>query len=372
MNKRRWLLTLAACLLVFAALAGYKYMQIRAAIAFGESYPEPSATVEALTASSYTSETSVTTIGELIAPQSIELRNELEGRISYVGFRSGAEVSSGAILLQLDTREEQARLKAAEARANLARLDLERAKKLLANNTVSQERVDQAAAEFDVARANIRELEAIIDKKTIRAPFNARTGLHQLEVGEFLESNSHITTLVGLNDFSWVDFSLPVTYRSVGPGTPVRVTLPGETAASIDGQVIAIDATVSASTRSRRFRARLEQAGLPPNSLANVEVIIGTSDKVQIPVTAVQHDVLGTYVYRLEPDEHTNAYRARRQAIVLGREDRQTVVVESGLSAGQLIATQGSFKLRSGLLTYVSERKIGERKPPSQPRLGGG
>ena len=179
MNTRRWLIALIACALVFAALAGYKVMQIKAAIAFGNSFPEPSETVEAVTVDSSRVQSYNQTIGVIVAPQSIVLRNEVAGRVSVVNFESGALVEKGRILLQFDISEEAARLKAAQAQADLARLDLQRIKKLKNSKTVSEERYDQARAQYNIASAEVNSLQAIIDKKTLRAPFAARAGLHE-------------------------------------------------------------------------------------------------------------------------------------------------------------------------------------------------
>src|SRR5690554_2884798 len=84
MTSRRWLITLVACLAIFAVLGGFKFLQIRAAIEFGKSFPEASESVEAVVVDSLLSSSYVTTIGEIVSPQSVELRNELEGRITAV------------------------------------------------------------------------------------------------------------------------------------------------------------------------------------------------------------------------------------------------------------------------------------------------
>ena len=116
-KSRRWLITSVACLAILAGLAGYKYWQIRAAIAFGESFPEPSESVEAQTVTLTPAVTYVTTIGEIVAPRSVELRNELEGRVSEVDMVSGSRVQAGDVLLRLDASEEQARLDGADIAA---------------------------------------------------------------------------------------------------------------------------------------------------------------------------------------------------------------------------------------------------------------
>jgi membrane fusion protein, multidrug efflux system len=365
MNSRRWLITLTLCVLVFAALAVFKVMQIRAAIAFGESFPEPSQTVEAALVERTTVQSRVTTIATVVAPQTVDLRNELEGRIAKINFISGSKVQAGEILLQLDITEESARLKAAQARARLSELDLKRVRKLRKNKTVSEERLDQAEAQFNIARADMAELKATIDKKTLRAPFDAHTGLHQLEVGEFLSANTIITRLVGINDHIWVDFSLPLNQSQLALGTSVKVLPNSDHQNAAEGIVIAQDSIVSADSRNLMYRARVPNVDkLPHNTIVNVEVPMANElDALTVPASAIRYDALGSFVYILNEDTANNGYRAQRQSVVLAPsanalsgETHLTSTITKGLQEGQLIAANGSFKLRSQLLVFVKSR----------------
>jgi membrane fusion protein (multidrug efflux system) len=365
MNMRRWLITLSACLLVLAALAGIKYQQIRAAIAFGASFPEPSAAVESLRVAESLAENHVAVIGEIVAPESLELRNELEGRVSALNMAPGSRVRRGDILLQLDISEEQARLEAARASAALAALNRNRLQKLLLNKSVSQDRVDQARAEADIAQANVRQLEAAIDKKTLRAPFDAVVGLHEIEAGEYLAANTAIVMLMGTNDFLWVDFNLPPAQGSVAIGATVEVSVAGKADQALRATVIARNPAVSLQSRNLRYRARIDAApSLPPGSVVNVRVPAGQDRVIPVPTPAVLRDDLGTYVFVLEPQEGAGAFRARRRAVRLGAEGAQSAAVLEGLAADEMIATHGAFKLRDGMLAHISAR------PPRDVRPG--
>ena len=120
MSIRKWSITTLCCVVIFGALALFKVMEIRAAIAFGESFPEHSETVEEARVESTQYTPVIEAIGEMVAPQRLDLRNELAGEITHVNFRSGDTVTKGQILLQLDTSVETANLAAAKARAQLA------------------------------------------------------------------------------------------------------------------------------------------------------------------------------------------------------------------------------------------------------------
>ena len=357
MNMRRWLITLTACLLVLAALAGIKYQQIRAAIAFGASFPEPSESVEAQRVARSVAASHVAIIGEIVAPESLELRNELEGRVSAVHMTPGSRVRHGEILLQFDISEEGARLEAAKASAALAALNLKRLQQLLTNNSVSRDRVDQARAEADIALAGVRQLEAIIAKKTLRAPFDAVVGLHDIEAGEYLAANTAIVMLMGVNDFLWVDFNLPLAQASVDVGGTVEVSVAGHTGDALKARVIARNPAVSLQSRNLRYRARLDSApGIAPGSVVNLRVPTGERSVIRVPTPAVVHDDMGSYVFVLEADEAGEGYRARRRPVQLGEEDADLAAVLAGLEGGETIATHGAFKLRDGMRAFVRER----------------
>lgn len=368
MNVRRWMTTLTLCLLLVTVLSGFKYSEIQAAIARGEAYPEPSESVRAITARAQPSEHFTSTIGEVVAPEQLLLRNELAGRITAMNMPAGQEVRRGQVLVQQDVAEHRAQLEAAEARARLAEIQLKRLQRLLERDTTSRDNVDQARAEVEIARARISELRAIIDRKTLRAPFDARVGLHDLEPGEYLEANSALVDLVGIRDSLWVDFQLPLARSSLAIGDTVKVALPppspsGET---LTARVVARNPSLSARSRNLGYRAEIAaHPALPPNAVVNVRVSMGSAPVIRVPVSAVLRDELGSYVFRLDPADEgkdkaketkDRTYRARRQSVTLGRESQQRVDIVEGLEPGMLIATDGAFKLHQDMLAHVRQR----------------
>lgn len=357
MNARRWFITLTACVVLLLGLAGIKYAQIRAAIAFSESFPEPSESVLAEPVVLSTIQSFTRTIGEVVAPQQIMLSNELAGRITSVNMLSGQRVEKGQVLLQQDVSEDRARLEAAQANARLLNIKLARLQRLLQNRTTSQDAVDQAQAEFDIAKAAVSELRAVIAKKTLLAPFDAVVGLHKLEVGEYLDANSALVELVGVSDRLWVDFHLPLSQGDVAVGDAIQLSQPGSSGETLEAVVIARSAALSSQSRNRRYRAELAAtARIPPNSIVDLRVPTALSEGVQLPSQAVLRDQLGAYVFRLQAEASGQGFRAQRQSVKLGRETEQRVTVLEGVSPGDVIATDGAFKLRHGMLTFIRAR----------------
>lgn len=355
-HMSRWMITAAGCLVVAALLAGYKYLQIQEAIAFGKSFPEPSETVRATMVEEGVLNNYQTTIGEIVAPQSIDLRNELEGRIVAVNFAAGDLVKKGDILVQLDVENEKAQLAAAEARAHLAELELARLQKLLLKKNVSEDRVDQAEAELKITRADMRSLQTTIDKKTLRTPFDARAGLHNLEVGEYLEGSAVVVTLVGLVDYTWVEFSLPIAEADLQVGSEVMIEAAGPDAEPVPAAIVARDPFASPSSRTVRFRGKIMgNQAFPPNAVVKVSVSSEQRRGVVLPTTALLKDGMGDYVYLLTPDSSGEGHRAHRRSVTIAYQDDDAAAISHGLASGQMVATAGAFKLRENLLVNVAD-----------------
>jgi membrane fusion protein (multidrug efflux system) len=355
-----WLLTTLIALLLVAGLAGYKTLQVRQAISVAASYPEPSETVEAVTAQQKSWQPQLSAAGEIIAPQALTLRNELEGRIVTLGFEPGARVRKGQLLVELDTSEQRAQLAAAEAQMELAQLALKRYEKLLTQNASSRDRYDQARSELAVASANAEALKAVINKQTLRAPFDAYAGLFQLQEGQFLAADTAITQLVGVAPQWWVDFNLPQQQAAIAIGAKVTVASPELLATPLSGEVIARDAAVTTSSRNLRFRALINDPNrhLRPGMLVDVKVAKGGMQQaLMLPATAIRRDNFGSYVYRLAAaNDGRGEIRAVRQRISVGDTVGDEVLVLSGIEAGQRFAANGAYKLRDGLLVLIAEQ----------------
>lgn len=358
----KWMIALAVIIVIVGGLVLYKVLDIRAEKAATENQPEYSESVESATAEVIAFQPKTQVLGEVIAPQKVELRNELAGRVQAVNFVSGERVTKGQLLIQMDISSELAELKSAEARAELAKATNKRIARLRNTNAVSEERYDQTLADLRVAEADIALLKATIEKKTLRAPFDAQTGIHQLEAGQYLEENTFVTTLVGELGYMWVDFSLPQFYAVLPMASKVQVLLAheGEAAAdapTFDGEIVARDAIVSSEARSLYYRAKvtLQDGVLIPNTVVSVKVpTAAAQQKIAVPSVSVLYSAAGPYVYRLIPEEATGGFRAKLQPVELGAEVNNYLIIESGLERGALVAAAGAFKLSEGLLAYLA------------------
>jgi membrane fusion protein (multidrug efflux system) len=296
-----------------------------------------------------------TAIGTVRALRSITLRNELPGTVRNVALTAGAIVDQGALLVELDVAVETAQLHALQAEARLAESMLGRMERALQSQGASAADVDRARAQHDMAVANVQRLEALIEQKRLRAPFRARVGLVDLHLGQYLEPGTPITTLQGVDAAVHVDFAVPQEAAArLVVGQAVQVQKRGGEPV-VAAQVVAIDARVDEATRNAWVRAELGGENLPqPGASVRVQVpIAAPAEVLVVPVSALRKSPAGDFVYVLAKDPQ-GALRARQRPVVGGPSLGDEVIVREGLQVGELVAAEGSFKLREGALVQVA------------------
>ncbi|MCF2858412.1 efflux RND transporter periplasmic adaptor subunit [Pseudoalteromonas sp. SMS1] len=357
MNMKRWLSAIFIVLVVIASLGFIKFKQVQAAIAFGESFPEPSASVKSTYAQATEHTNYVKVVGQLHAKQTITVRNEYSGLITFVGFNPGDIVEAEQVLLKLDTSIDEANLRAASARVKLAQSTYQRVVKLLAQKRISPDEVDKAEADVSVAQADVQNLEALIAKKTIRAPFAGQTSLDQYQAGQFIDVNTPITSLIGLDETIWVDFQVPQTLTQPRLGSTVNITfIQAEQSRTHTAKVIAKTPSLDIDSRQQSYRAILANPNnqYSHNQMATVLVPTEYIQAVSVPTNAITRSHFGEFVYVLEKDAQQN-WRAKPIKVTLGDKVKDHQIVLSGLNGGEFIASEGAFKLKDNLLVYIEQ-----------------
>ena len=358
MNRRGWIgsvLLLVMVVGVGVGLAAWKYTVIQEAIATSQNHPEPRESVTVAVVRELEHRPATTSIGTVLALRSITLRNEIPGTVRQVHLTPGQVVETGMVLVALDVSVEEAELKAQEAQAALARTVLERRRHLNRDLATSQEEIDRARTDLNVAAAQIARTKAIIARKTIRAPFRARVGLADVHPGQYLNEGTQLTTLQGVDDAVHVDFTVvQQVAASLKEGENVDVFVSGESS-SITARIVAVDARVDSATRNAWVRARIEGAGHAPSPGASVRVRVPVGPPrmvAAVPVTALRKGPGGDQVFVITPDKEgqPRAYvRQVESGAMLGDE----IVIQTGLSVGEQVAVSGSFKLRDAVLVAI-------------------
>lgn len=347
-------LLFAALVALAFGLAAWKRGQFEMSQAAAASMPEPMEVVTTAPAVAHEFVRSTTAIGTVRALRSVTLRNELPGTVREVHLEPGSIVEAGTLLVALDVAVEEAELNALQAQAALAETLLGRVQRALENKGASAIDVDRAKAERDVALANVARTRAVIERKTIRAPFRARIGMSDVHEGQYLDGGTELTTLQGLDEAMHVDFSVNQTVAAgLAEGLSVEVISGG---VSADAKIVAIDARVDETTRNSWVRAKLDGAAgkLSPGASVRVRVPLGAPrSAVVIPVSGLRKGPAGDHVYVVQPDPQGKT-RAHVRPVTVGALLGDTVVIESGLAVDEVVAASGSFKLREGVLVMVA------------------
>ncbi len=295
----------------------------------------------------------------MVAIRGVTVGSELPGAIREVSFDSGTSVRKGAVLVRLDTSTEEAQLAAAKADENLARLNYERAVEVRKGQANTPADLDAAEARYKQAQAAVNTLKATIEKKSIRAPFDGRIAIRQVEVGQVLAAGAPVASLQSVTPI-YVEFSLPQqALARLEVGQPVHVhtdTFPGVT---WNGKVSVINTEVDVATRNVKVRAIVPNADgrLRPGMFANVEVL--APEKVPVllvPATAVIYAPYGDSVFVVDPKKGADGKDqlvVQQRFVRLGERRGDLVAVQTGLKAGETVVSSGAFKLRSGAAVVV-------------------
>lgn len=372
-NRPRWIGSALLLLMVVstgAGLATWKYAAIQDSAAASANQPEPMESVMVAVAEEREHRQTTTSIGTVLALRSITLRNELAGTVRQVRLTPGQIVEAGTVLVALDVAVEEAELKAQKAQAALAKTVLARRQHLSLDLATAQEEVDRARADLDVALAQIARTEAIIARKTIRAPFRAKVGMADVHPGQYLNEGTQLTTLQGVDEAAHVDFTVAQQVAAgLREGERVDVLAPGSSS-PIQAKIVAIDARVDPTTRNAMVRARIDRAAEapPPGASVRVLVPIGTLRKaVAVPVSALRKGPGGDQVFVIQTDQEGKT-RAYARQVESGAMVGDEVVIYAGLNPGERVAASGSFKLRDGVLVavagdYGNRQESGQAQP---------
>ena len=302
----------------------------------------------------------LTAVGSVSPVQGATIGAELAGTVSDVSFQNGARVKKGDVLLKLDASAEQAQMRSAEADANLAKNDLERARDLAARKVISAAEFDAAQSKYAQKKAAVDNIRSLIDKKEIHAPFDGVAGIRTVNTGQMVKVGDPLVSLQTL-DQVFVDFSLP--QQEIGDltaGLPVKVTTDAVPGREFDGQLTAVNSAIDPVNRNVTLQATLDNSdhALRAGMFARIKVLLPRKNQIlYIPATAVAYAPYGNSVYIIEKkhDEKTKQddLTIRQQFVRTGETRGDFVAVTEGLKKGEQVVSTGVFKLRNGLKVVV-------------------
>lgn len=371
MDKRKLsiVIFLSGFVLLVLGIFGFQAMsskQMNAAMSAGGMPPVVVASATAETAS--WSE-GLDAVGTLVAVNGTNVTTEVGGVVSRVAFESGGRVQAGDVLIELDASTERAQLRALQATRDLARAQYQRFRELSERQLVAAADLDTRRAEAEQAAAQVAAQEAMIAKKTIRAPFSGELGIRRANLGQYLSPGDAIVSLQALDPIL-VNFNLPEQrLGTVQPGQALTLTVDSAAGTTFRGEVTAIEPDVDAGTRNFEVQGRLANAdgALRPGGFARVALEVGEdAEVVAVPQTALSFASFGNSVYVLEPLDaeraaamsfqgQTPTHVATQRFVRTGAVRGDRVAVIEGLQPGEVVAAGGLLRLRNGAGVIIND-----------------
>lgn len=349
-------------LLLFGALFGWKFMQIKAA---KEGHrPPPPPTVAFTKVLSERWQPFYYSVGSLVATKGIDVSNELPGKVTVIHFESGQRVETGQLLIELDTSTEMAELKRLAAARGLANIKFNRAAELLSTSFVSKSNYDETSALLAQADASLLLQKSLIAKKQIRAPFAGKLGIRNVDIGQYLSAGTPVVPLQTTRPL-YADFSLPERYlRQLSPGQAIEIHVQAYPDQIFEGFVEALDPGIEIATRNVKLRAIVsnEQDKLRPGMFVRVLIRLGDERQVlTLPDTAVTYNTYGEAVFLIIAKG--DGQKVKRRQVDIGQTRDGRVEITKGLTVGQIVVSAGQVKLRNGIDVLLDDKPApGERK----------
>lgn len=351
-------------LAVLALLAG-----LAGSAAAQSQQPAPAVVVAPATVQSVTN--SVTFTGRLVATQQVAIRARVTGFVEKVNFTEGGKVTAGTVLYEIEDDVYEAALKniegqivSAQAERDLAALERDRQKELVARQASPQRALDQAEAAVKQADGALITLEA--EKRSaalnlsytkITAPFDGLIGLTQFDIGALVGPDSGALVTLTRDDPIYAEFNVPtrvfqnlqadIDAGRLSPDATFSLTLANGTRYDKPGRLNFVDSQVSEGTDSILARAVFDN---PDSKLRDGEFVvveIQSTDETEIltvPAQAISRNLAGNFVMTVAADG-----TVAQQQVDTGPTVRGRVEIFGGLQPGDMVITEGLNKVRPGI-----------------------
>ncbi len=286
----------------------------------------------------------VEALGTTRANESATLTANITEKILEIGFRDGAHVKKGDLIVRLDDTAERAELKAAQASLVERQRALERASTLLNEKIISQAEYDSVIAAMESAKAQVGSLQSAVADRIVRAPFSGRVGLREVSVGSLIQPGSVITTLDDLSVMK-VDFTLPSIHLGIlEPGLAIHARSQAFPDRIFEGELASVATQVDPVSRSISARAHIPNPDevLRPGMLIELDLHSRARTGLAIPEAALVPRASEQFVFVLE-DGH-----ARQRKVSLGTRRDGFAEITAGLKAGERVIVHGTHKLTDG------------------------
>jgi len=375
MAKRMIIMLVCVCVLL-GGLIGFNLFRAHMIKKFMASNAAPPATVTAAVAGFQTWQPQLAAVGSLRAVRGVDVTTEVAGLVREITFNSGQEVKAGQVLVRLNDDSDRAQLASLKAAAELAQTVYTRDKAQYDIQAIAKAQLDSDAADLKSKRAQVDQQAALVDKKTIRAPFAGRVGITTVNPGQYLNPGDAIVTLQAI-DTIYADFYLP--QQQLGQlqvGQVVVVDTNAFSNRTFDGKIRSINPRVDSTTRNVQIEATVDnrERKLLPGMYANVKIDAGGAQRyLTLPQTAITYNPYGATVFVVKPgtrkDAHGNTMPVAQQVFVTPGPTRgDQVAILKGISEGTQVVTSGQLKLKNGTSLVIDNRVLPADNPNPTPQ----
>jgi len=374
--KKRMVIMLVVVGVLIGGLVGFNFFKGYMMQKYMASAPIPASTVTAMTADYQQWQPQLAAVGTLRAVRGVDVTTEVAGLVRSVNFKSGDETPAGKVLAELNIDADVAQLHSLQAAADLAQTVYDRDKAQFDIEVIPKAQVDADAADLKSKKAQVAQQQALIDKKTIRAPFAGRLGITTVNPGQYLNPGDKLVTLQTIDPI-YVDFFLPQQQLpQIAIGQKVNVGTDAYKGTSFPGKINAINPRVDPSTRNVQVEATIPnpKRQLLPGMFANVKIDTGDEQRyLTLPQTAITYNPYGNTVFVIKPsdkkDDKGNAPMIAQQVFVTTGPTRgDQIAILKGIEPGSQVVTSGQVKLKNGSPVVINNSVQPTNSPNPTPQ----
>ena len=312
----------------------------------------PAVKVDVLVADMNNFPSTVEVNGTVLSEDMVSLYPEISGRITFLNLPDGEKVKEGTVLVKINDADLQAQLEQQKVALDLAEKTEARLKQLLAVNGVDQAAYDAALNEMNTRKANIKVINAQIDKTVIKAPFDGKLGLRQVSVGAFVNPQTLLGSLSQTEKVK-IDFSVPESYDSlinIGDEVLVKANSSNE---ELKAEIRAIEPQINTTTRNLKVRAYLNKGTIFPGTFVKVS-LVQNKNAIAVPSNAVIPDALSNQLAIVKNG------KAVFKNVETGSRNADMIEIKSGINPGDSVIVSGVLFVRPG--AKVIAKKHEEKK----------
>ncbi len=373
---KRMTIMLICVVVLMAGIVGFNLFKAHMIAKFMAANAAPSATVTTTRAGYQAWQPQLTAVGSLRAVRGVDVTSEVAGLVRQIAFRSGDEAKSGQLLVQLNADTDIALLHSLQAQADLANTVYQRDKAQYDIKAIAKAQLDSDEADLRSKKAQVAQQAALVDKKTIRAPFAGRLGITTVNPGQYLNPGDAIVTLQAIDPI-YADFWLPQQQlEQLAIGQQVLVDTNAYGGRTFNGRIASINPKVDTATRNVQIEASVDnhERKLLPGMYANVKIDAGASMRyLTLPQTSITYNPYGATVFVVKPGKAPNAQGktlpvAQQVFVTPGPTRGDQVAILKGIDEGAEIVTSGQIKLTNGTPLVIDNRVRPSDNPNPSPQ----